>query len=576
MKKFNLFALAAAGMLFAACSSDSVVDAGKDNPTEGQGKKYIAVGINLPTVPSTRTTFNDQFADGKESEWTVNNTTLAIFGADGNFKEAYTLTATWGDDTDPQVTKTSQQFVKEVTGAVKAGDQMLVVLNHNGLIKEGENHGLLVKGAALSKGTYATDYEALCATLAETTDLQPKNMTEAGIFMTNAPLSDKQGGTVDCSEAKVRVLVPITAVYETEADAKAATPDHIYVERGVAKVTVAQAPTSTDVTGLTGYKFAISGWTIDNTNTKSYIIRSVEGNDDFRTLKSDKVASWRYASGTALLKVNDAYKYRTYFAKDPNFADAGTFVSLLAGGGSITYSEAFGDDNPMYCYENTFDVAHQNENQTTLVRLKVTVNKDGETAKDIYTINGVKSTVYEEAAVKTQIQNEAFKLATANPDSKPSTDIGVTLTRGTNGVVTFTITPATNMTLPTDVVDKVSAQLGQIVCYAGGVSYYTIRIKHFGDDLTPWNDGEDAANPADKKVGVGKVYPDHTNQANNYLGRYGVLRNNWYDLKVNSIKYLGDAEPLEPGTSTDDEIDAYITFQIHILNWAKRTQNWDL
>ena len=120
------------------------------------------------------------------------------------------------------------------------------------------------------------------------------------------------------------------------------------------------------------------------------------------------------------------------------------------------------------------------------------------------------------------------------------------------------------------------------------MSYYAIRIKHFGDQLTPWhvgtktapigtwntswpNDGAEAVLPT-----AGNSYPN--NNADDYLGRYGVLRNNWYDIVVDGIKTLGSAKPIDYTTdpTPDDELEGYINVQINILSWARRTQNWNL
>lgn len=114
-----------------------------------------------------------------------------------------------------------------------------------------------------------------------------------------------------------------------------------------------------------------------------------------------------------------------------------------------------------------------------------------------------------------------------------------------------------------------------------GISYYTIRIKHFGDDLTPWHSwektqGEPTMSP---EPVVGNVYPTGTaenHRNDNYLGRYGVLRNNWYEIEVGKISRLGAVSPENlSNTKTDDELDEYIAFQIHVLSWAKRTQTWN-
>ena len=93
-----------------------------------------------------------------------------------------------------------------------------------------------------------------------------------------------------------------------------------------------------------------------------------------------------------------------------------------------------------------------------------------------------------------------------------------------------------------------------IATYLHGEAYYIARVKHF-NELTPWNPGE--AYDSNEK----------------YLGRYGVLRNNWYDLSVNSISGLGYPEvPEVKPTVPDDENDQYINVEVKILDWAKRSQ----
>lgn len=98
-----------------------------------------------------------------------------------------------------------------------------------------------------------------------------------------------------------------------------------------------------------------------------------------------------------------------------------------------------------------------------------------------------------------------------------------------------------------------------ISTYANGESYYIARIKHFGDVLTPWNSGA---------YGTDNF---------KYLGRYGMLRNNWYELNVQSVSGPGypDVPVVKPNTP-DDEDDKYIKVSVKILKWAKRSQNVDL
>ncbi len=118
-------------------------------------------------------------------------------------------------------------------------------------------------------------------------------------------------------------------------------------------------------------------------------------------------------------------------------------------------------------------------------------------------------------------------------------------------------------------VKAINKELGDIAKYDGGVAYYPIRIKHFGDTYTPWSATQNG-------VSAGKTYPDGTaaddTKEHRYLGRYGVVRNNWYDLSVSDIKGVGSPAIPELNGNPDDEFYNYLSVRINILSWAKRTQ----
>ena len=104
-----------------------------------------------------------------------------------------------------------------------------------------------------------------------------------------------------------------------------------------------------------------------------------------------------------------------------------------------------------------------------------------------------------------------------------------------------------------------------IATYKSGESYYIARIKHFGDAATPWKEGD-------------PTYGDNDDINNNkYLGRYGVLRNNWYELTVGKVSGPGtpDVPTIKP-TEPDDESYKYISVSVKILSWAKRSDTVDL
>ena len=100
-------------------------------------------------------------------------------------------------------------------------------------------------------------------------------------------------------------------------------------------------------------------------------------------------------------------------------------------------------------------------------------------------------------------------------------------------------------------------QVGTIRYYAQGANYYyAARIRHFNDDETDWNNGE--------TYGI------------QHLGRYGVVRNNWYEVKINKITGPGEPVIVKPDDGANDEAEGYIRAEINVLSWAKRSQGVEL
>lgn len=627
MKKsmFLFGALFAVGLSFTACSSDN--DVAEDN---GQivngGGNFISISINLPSNPAATTRATDNggqvtYDDGLDTEYAVNDAMVVIFDKTTNkCKGAYTITPSWDPSSDANVTKTSKQFVKQVDSGVTAGDLLLVVLNANDLFKVQTDNSLKVmKSGTLTAfdGTYNDLINQTNGYLATTTGLDCGEMNKSGFFMANAPLAKYKGSGNEPSDGSVQVLVPISAVYATEDLAKHGTPDKIYVERGMAKVTMNSSSGNfsvSQVSSANDLSYTISAWALDNTNPDSYLVRSTANfstaSTGYWTLSSTKsgATSYRCIGNTAITEGSPSYAYRTYFAESANYSKTAT-SNTAAGDFSLNTFTLKGEDTntdniddnfttsfttPKYCFENTFPVEEQNVSHTTLVQLAVTATYGG-SAGNLYTIDGNKSTIYTEATMQTNFANAVIDVIKANKSTYVETDgtydasdfVIESVTRDATGKVTAVALKKTGTTgtatfknaLYSDATNKIAKTAlvnayitnNTIVQYLGGVSYYHIRIKHFGDNLTPWKDEETPAPSS------GNVYPT-TNRDNNYLGRYGVLRNNWYDLSVSGISRLGDAVPHTgnwPGT-TDDEFDTYITFKINILSWAKRTQSADL
>ena len=238
---------------------------------------------------------------------------------------------------------------------------------------------------------------------------------------------------------------------------------------------------------------------------------------------------------------------------------------------------AAGDANPQYCLENTFDLDNMKQGQTTRVVFKAVFTPKDFTSKSKYTTFykiGNNTDIWSQEDLEKQIKTVALNVMGITT-SEEQAKYGVDLSKGTNisGKAGQHLIVAANITysgeaassqVTDDNVGKINKKLGLsdaagISTYLNGEAYYIARIKHF-NELTSWTPGT--------------AYGSKNEE---FLGRYGVLRNNWYDLSVNKVSGLGypDVPEVKP-TLPDDENDQYISVSVKILSWAKRSQKIDL
>lgn len=592
-KQFGLPLMLASALAFSACSSDDVAENGNGSLTDFTNGGYVKMAINMPTVKSSEGAFkgvNDDYQDGTPDEYAVNNTTVIMFQGnnenDAIFHSAYDITKAWTPQPAPngQISSILQLTKKVNETAIGSNLYALVVVNHNGLLEVGTDHTLKVNTVGFT-GNF-TDFKNELAT-AE--NVSGTKISGTGLFMANAPLSKGTGGTAK-SDGPVTTLVNLSSdVYPTETAAEAAPAAHIYIERGVAKVTFINPKTDASFTtdafsngkGVANVTYTMDGWSLDITNKESFLVRHV--NPNWNAYKTDIPAvspvpvtvanPFRFVGHT---EVHDGL-YRTYWAEDPNYSSTpAAAFNKVAGVADI--NKGFGSDKPLYCLENTFNVDNQNQDATTraIVRVKVKING---TEGDFYTVNGGKTTLYSQANLDNLVKNAIITNAdvvTANggaPDAAAIT-LRYSAAPDANGEVKV---EGIELTLPggkalsadtkyNDILTAVNKTVKNITKYVDGYVYYPVRIKHFGDELTPWAQAYDA------NITTGKIYPA-TNKEERYLGRYGVVRNNWYELEVNSIKGIGYAVIPPANNVPDDVLDQYISVKINILSWAKRKQS---
>lgn len=603
MKKIYLPLALAATLALGACSNDNVVDNGGSNPIDLSKGGFVKMSLNLPTDNNRGS--RAELDDGLDNEYGIKNAYLVLFegGDDENaamIKGAYALSNSDFEavgDNPNHVTLTKRiAFANDTKKPSDSNKHIyaLVVLNNNGLFTVDGNQ--LKFDTNVTTGEYATTANfANFSKVIASTSIDGKTPFAAdvatnGIFMTNAPLCTKHGGNADPgTDATIKTLADVTSnIYTTEAEAKSKPAAEIYVERAVAKVTV-QNKTGELVANQNNAASKISyqlyNWVVDNTNKKSYIVRQY--NKDWNSIHSDKVTTgdyqYRFVWGSEVNPnaTEDNKLYRTSFAQDPEYdtpaANAANY-NQMASNAKMTLSTEFGNDHPQYCNENTFKVTAQNQDQTTRVVLGVKLSAPGTTTydADLYTVNDNKEVVYTKATLAERLKNILLNDPAVKTWTKTHTtySFDITFNNTTAGVTTIDKATFKDNTAPDEKLESFTTNLNNalpnIVRYKGGVAYYAVRIKHFGDTDTPWNvEGQGVT-----AGGNSNIY--HTGSNDWFLGRYGVVRNNWYNISVNSIQTLGDATTPAFTNDPDDVLENYISVSINVLSWSKHTQDADL
>lgn len=589
MKKTLLFSVALAGLMLGSCSSSDDLNGGGNNTGSNQsGSGYISLSLNLPTRSGSMSRAeNDVFDDGLADEYAVKNGTLILFeGAnekDATFAGAYelkNLSMNLVGTTTDNITTTTK-IIQKINNGLSSGTNnfyAIVVLNNNGtLAVDGTNASLKVNGVDFSPTKKISDLQSLELT---------KNASDfkaTGFLMMNAPLSNVAGGATEPTGATVSVASKIDKdhIYATEALAKANSSASIYVERALAKVDVTASKPTGNLEDDAKVSYTVKGWVLDNTNKKTYYLRNTSNSSEWLSLKTTSTVPtkpYRFVGDDPTEAAGSLY--RTYWAQDPNYAAKPTVLSTDFNtiGNSVPAALKSLSDHD-YCLENTFTVGQQNQDVTTRVIIAARLKDDGKTfyvvndnEKDLLNATGMKDAVKSAFLNNTDVQAWIKKdLKTGETIDENDLDVADITSAGNNKpTITIKSTSATKYTSSTlPVVDtKIQAIMDgiKVATYENGISYYPVRIKHFGDDLTPWKSSEDPL----PTVNTG-AYPTD-NQAANYLGRYGVLRNNWYNIDVTGIKKLGSPVVPEVTGDTDDELAAYISVKINVLSWAKRTQ----
>lgn len=572
MKIKHLFGLAVIAAMTASCSSnEDLGTAGPGTGTNETGVGYATFTINLPSVSGTRAADagGAEMDEGTAKEYAVKSATALIFQKYGSdegsckFVESVdlpTAAADWTDDTTGGITTTSKKLVAKLTNVdTKNQYYVLVLLNNN------KTGGVKVPLPTVGQSYNEWNSQILTPSV---DDLAADN----DFYMANAPLKGTASPTT-------LVTIDKENIYSTKEKAEAGTSAAtVYVERGVAKMSVTDPATKTVIDKATNTPtqstVEFNNWALDITNKKTYAVHNIDG------LSTDFSAIW---TTPRFIGTNS----RVYWGKDPNYnldnlnktdeeAERQAEFNFINATSGInkTFAES------AYCLENTFNLANMYQGQTTRVIFKATytpkddagnplADKDG----TFYTIGNM-TTILKEAALETAVNTAATSVLPGctvdytNLKTEGSHVITLTDIKDSTGKTLVADTDYSGMTgtqIVKEINDKLGLKAGRpeemvgINTYLRGVTYYIARVKHFGS-LTPWNSGE--------SYGTDNV---------KYLGRYGMLRNNWYDLTVGNVYGPGypGVPPVDP-TQPDDENEKYLSVSVKILSWAKRSDTVDL
>lgn len=588
LKYFSL--LIAAGM-FAACS-DNLENAGNGNEgdTLTGDKGYVNIGINLPTTNGSSRAYTDNFHDGEEDEYKVNDVIIALFyGANessATCKHAFKISGAQFIESSPandNITTYSVSGVRMISdpepgqkvyalALINAPSDIFTVTTATNASEEDAGNSVLTSKLQFKSSTSPSFVDV--STLSNITAVAAEHITPTvgGTkyhFMSNAPLAVSNE-----SSYSTQTLALIT-VYKDKNSAEAgAASNPIYVERAAAKVVVniKDGETNNNTLTIDGVKYPyykdakvkFTNWTLQNTNKTFFPIRNV---NEFSTWYGD-FTDGKNARFISTGDISDnSGKRRIYWAIDNNYEKKVETNSDIFDKLKPAPTTAIGAYE--YCPENTTKAENMSGDKLTNVLLKSTFTPNGATEGSNFFIIGDISAIYssdkliewatgvlanssEVGVPLGELENITLKLPL------PSEGIEAT---DKDGLLKLLVIPGA--TGEGGIQEKrISALLtaanSSIKFYKGGVTYYyATAIKHFGDD-TPA--------PAD-----GETYTEE-----DHLGRFGVVRNTWYEITINSVS--GPGEPTIPQipVTPPDKKQSYINCEINVLSWAKRSQGVDL
>lgn len=522
MKTKQLFFCSLTGLtlLAASCSSNDEALNGGDGTTS-EGKTYAQIAISVANSATTRANPLDGMntggeAYGDDAEYTVNDLTVVLANENDIAMQVITptlKTVSNKDEADKQVR------VTEPFTCTPGTYKVYVLANY----KNSQNALTpIIKGSTDMKAEFGLTDIAKIAKLS-TTD---------NFFMTNtsaptAKVIEKDGTDKEVDDAGKDITDGKTNLNLLKVD----------VERAVSKVTFDNTDNQSFDVMVGDNKIAtatLEGASLINLNKKMYLV------------KGGRTTTNKPAG------VTDEWPY----PMDPNYSQTSIDEAYCKANFEQRSATVFPAPSTatFYCPENTMEASAQLNGQTTGVVYKVKYAPVDGYYTELAAENGTDSysKMYEKvlALGKTEIAPTITNTIFTKADNEDGTFYSY------NGYVFRSLAGARLYKAIATNTDGEAATVNGafktenndgIQTYAEGYCYYTAWIKHNPGGTTMQQD------------------------------KYGVVRNFWYELKVNSIKKLGYSKPTyEKPTDPDDKAEASIQVQVKIKKWRLVKQNVDL
>lgn len=594
MKKKNFLMFALASFMFAACS-ESLPDGGEDGGGNSSAGGDAWVSLNVVTTTTTKALHDPDQENGTADESKV-NTMMALFfdsHLTGSNNPALLTKLSWGTG-DPEI-GTPGQPGGTPTKAFKVDKNskaFMIILNPS--------------SDFTTNVASASTFDDVNKIIANTSVGAVIGGTNQNSFMMTNAKGKLEPTTITDAGSSVTVTDNDLVTYATAGEAEG-KPYKVTVDRVAAKVRLFadnNYPQSTlDINTV--------GWTLNVTNKKYYPM-------------SERTETWLETTARGCITPFDKWHFGSYRV-DPNYDGQKTSMANITTtpytdnyayythASAPSWVTATADSTgpnaskipALYCLENTQEENDNYQAYTTHVLLKVVSQPKGlQLPNNGGTYNGTTNSdndvdasgkvnpgsawikigtdgYYSYKLVVKYIEAElTAKYTDQAPDDYLQTSVTNAFGAYLDSLVKYSVPNVTAITLPTaaafqaklddntyssiaDGAQKIAASFeqagvkthgaaayGNVSYYEGGEGYHVIMIKHDND----------------------------TDNTNNKLGEFGVVRNSVYDIAIKDIKTPGYPiipEP-DPGKKDEEEEESFISVEIGINPWTWYRQEIEL